>query len=263
VPDSNSVAIHSYLGADVRMIVDGGSVWFVAADVARVLGYSEAAAMTRSLDDDEKGLRIVQTPGGAQQLTVVSEGGVYASVLRSRIPTAKQFRRWVTDTVLPQIRHTGNYIAHAAVPALPQTFAEALREFAAEVEAHETTKAELAEAAPRAEAWDAFASATGDYSVGDAAKILARAGISTGPQRLFNQLAELKWTFRGEGGKWRAYAERVDKGYLSERPQFHYHPETGERVIDPPQLRVTVRGLQRLRTRLHTGPSEILRAVSA
>jgi len=110
--------------------------------------------------------------------------------------------------------------------------------------------ARLEHVEPRAEAWDAIASAEGDYSVGDAAKMLARAGVLTGPTRLFQQLAELRWIYRGEGGAWRAYAHRVDKGYLAEKPTFHYHPSTGERVIDAPQVRVTVRGVERLRQRL-------------
>ena len=114
-------------------------------------------------------------------------------------------------------------------------------------------EAQVTELEPRAEAWNAIASAEGDYSVGDAAKILARAGVPTGPQRLFNQLHSLGWTYRGSDGAWRAYSHRVDKGYLAERPQFHYHPATGERVIDSPQVRVTVKGVDRLRQRLHVG----------
>jgi phage antirepressor YoqD-like protein len=113
--------------------------------------------------------------------------------------------------------------------------------------------AKVKELEPKADAWDAIASAHGDYSVGDAAKILARGGIQTSPVRLFAQLAEIKWTFRGGDHKWRAYSERVTKGYLAEKPSFHYHPATGERVIDPPQVRVTVKGLERLRLRLHSG----------
>jgi phage antirepressor YoqD-like protein len=120
--------------------------------------------------------------------------------------------------------------------------------------------AKVKELEPKADAWDAIASAEGDYSVGDAAKILARAGIPTGPTRLFGQLADIKWTFRGGDRAWRAYAERVEKGYLAEKPSFHYHPGSGERVVDPPQVRVTVKGLERLRLRLHVGS---LRAVNS
>jgi len=128
------------------------------------------------------------------------------------------------------------------------------------LEAAQNALAKVKELEPKADAWDAIASAHGDYSVGDAAKILARAGIQTGPQRLFAQLGDINWTYRGGDNSWRAYAERVSKGYLTEKPSFHYHPASGERVVDPPQVRVTVKGLERLRLRLHGGS---LKAVNA
>jgi len=256
-----SLAVFRYSGQDVRTVDVDGTAWFVALDVARILGYSAPAAMTRTLDEDEKGVRSLHTPGGEQLLAVVSEAGLYSAILRSRIPEAKPFKRWVTHEVLPAIRATGTYNPETSVErVMPHNFASALRELLQEVESHDETRAELAEALPRAEAWDAIVSASGDYSVGDAAKILARDGIPTGPTRLFNQLHDIKWTFRGPDRAWRAYAERVEKGYLTEKASFHFHPGTGERVIDPPQVRVTVKGLERLRQRLHVGA---LQAVSA
>lgn len=107
--------------------------------------------------------------------------------------------------------------------------------------------AEIAALEPKAAAWDELASAEGDYEVADAAKILARAGIDTGRQRLFGQLAQLGWIYRGSHGKWVAYQSAVDAGRLAEKPQWHFHPQTGDKVLDPPQVRVTVKGLERLR----------------
>lgn len=265
----NDISIFRRSGVDIRVVMIEGEPWWVAADVATMLGYRMAADLTRTLDDDEKGTRPVRTPGGEQLLAIINEGGLFKAIVQRQTgrmldemqrSVIKDFQRWVTHEVLPDIRKTGSYAVAPTTRAVPQSFAEALRDFAAEIDAHEATKAELAEVAPRAEAWDAIASAAGDYAVGDAAKMLSRAGIPTGPQRLFDQLGALKWTYRGEGGKWRAYAERVELGYLTERPQFHYHPKTGERVIDQPQLRVTIKGLERLRQRLHVGA---LKAVSA
>ncbi|GAB3125765.1 phage antirepressor KilAC domain-containing protein [Glaciibacter psychrotolerans] len=111
-------------------------------------------------------------------------------------------------------------------------------------------EAKVAIDAPKVQAWDELASADGDYEVADAAKILARAGIETGQARLFKQLADLGWIFRGSHGKWKAFQTAVDAGYLAEKPMSHYHPKTGAVVLDPPQVRVTVRGLERLRVRL-------------
>lgn len=255
----NSLAVFSYIGHDVRTVKIDGQPWFVAADVAAILDLGNPRSSLALLDDDEKGVHSMDTRGGGQSAIVISEPGLYSLILRSRKDEAKQFKRWITHTVLPEIRQTGSFNA-AVERALPQNFAGALRELLAEVESHEETRAELADVTPRAEAWDALASAEGDYSVGDASKILARAGIPTGPTRLFAQLIALKWTYRAADGRPRAYADRVEKGYLSEKPSFHYHPGTGERIVDPPQVRVTVKGIERLRQRLHVGA---LQAVSA
>ena len=238
-------------GLDIRVMLIDGEPWWVASDIAHALGYSATSAMLRSLDEDDKGVQDMHTPGGFQALSIISEGGMYSAILRSPLPEAREFKRWITHEVIPSIRKTGGY--GQIERALPSTFAEALRELASEVESHEETKAALAAAEPRAAAWNAIASAEGDYSVADAAKMLVRAGIPTGPTRLFAQLAEIRWTFRGPGGKWRGYADRVEKGYLAERPMQHYHPKTGELVLDPPQLRVTLKGIERLRQRLHVG----------
>ena len=101
----------------VRVLGTPDEPEFVAADVSGPLGYRMASDMTRRLDDDEKGTRSVRTPSGDQQMTVLTEAGLYAAILGSKSPTAKPFKRWVTHTVLPAIRKTGSYGAQQ--PALP------------------------------------------------------------------------------------------------------------------------------------------------
>ena len=106
-------------GASVRTITDGnGDPWFVAKDVADILGYRDATDATRGLDDDEKGTQSVRTLGGDQDMIVISESGLFAAVLRSQRPEAKAFRKWVTSEVLPSIRKTGKYSAKPAVAQL-------------------------------------------------------------------------------------------------------------------------------------------------
>lgn len=93
----------------VRVVTQNNQPWFVATDVATTLGYRNAPDASRHLDDDEKGTQIVRTLGGDQKLTVISESGLYALVLRSRKPEARKFAKWVTSEVLPSIRQTGGY----------------------------------------------------------------------------------------------------------------------------------------------------------
>jgi hypothetical protein len=94
---------------EVRTLLINDQPWFVAADVAAALLYSEASAMTRHLDDDEKGLSNVQTLGGYQELLVINESGLYSAILRSRKAEARRFKKWVTAEVLPAIRQHGRY----------------------------------------------------------------------------------------------------------------------------------------------------------
>jgi anti-repressor protein len=243
----SALEVFTYGDRPVRTVTRDGEPWFVAADVAASLGYSVQAAMTRTLDDDEKGVHSMHTPGGAQILAVVNEPGLYSAILRSRLPEAKMFKRWLTHEVLPSIRKTGQYVA----PATDLEQIKALHAAVGTLLAHnERITAEVVTLTPRAEAWDELASATGDYEVADAAKILARAGVETGRQRLFGQLSAIGWIHRGAQSKWKAYQSAVDSGYVAEKPMSHHHPKSGDLVLDPPQVRVTVRGLERLRVRL-------------
>ena len=90
----------------IRVVRDeGGEPWFVAKDVLDVLDLDKTAL--RKLDEDEKGVDSIHTPGGEQQMTIVTEPGFYKLVMRSRKPEAKAFQRWVTHEVLPALRRDG------------------------------------------------------------------------------------------------------------------------------------------------------------
>ncbi len=98
----------------VRVIDRGDALTFVAADVCRALGVTNASDAVRSLDEDEKGIGSIDTLGGYQEVVVVTESGLYALIFKSRKPNAVKFRKWVTAEVLPSIRRTGSYSVAAA-----------------------------------------------------------------------------------------------------------------------------------------------------
>lgn len=108
----------------VRVVKCDGASWFVAADLARVLGFRDASNAVRNLDDDEKGTLNQSTPGGVQEHLIVSESGLYALILRSRKPAARRFRKWVTGEVLPAIRKTGGYRSPGRQGLSPEERAE-------------------------------------------------------------------------------------------------------------------------------------------
>ena len=81
---------------DVRGIEKDGEPWFVAADVCRALELGNSRQALARLDDDEKGVILMDTPGGKQEMSIVNEPGLYTLVLGSRKPEAKAFKRWIT-----------------------------------------------------------------------------------------------------------------------------------------------------------------------
>ena len=94
----------------VRVIEVNNVLWFVADDVAKSLDYEIATNMTRNLDDDEKGIQTLNILGGEQKCLIINESGLYSLILSSKLPQAKNFKRWVTSEVLPTIRKTGGYV---------------------------------------------------------------------------------------------------------------------------------------------------------
>lgn len=105
----NMPAVFAFNAAAVRVFTIQDAPWFVAGDIAGILGFKHVPHMVRMVDDDEKGTHIVDTPGGKQDVSIINESGLYACILKSRRPEAKTFRKWVTSEVLPSIRAHGSY----------------------------------------------------------------------------------------------------------------------------------------------------------
>ena len=105
----NELQTFTYNKSPVRTVEINGEPWFVLKDVCDILGIANSRDVVNRLDEDEKGVGQIYTPGGKQEMTVISESGLYNVILRSDKPEAKPFRKWVTAEVLPSIRKTGSY----------------------------------------------------------------------------------------------------------------------------------------------------------
>jgi Prophage antirepressor len=168
----------------VRTVDVDGQPWFVARDIATILGHASAKDAVRGLDDDQKGRHVVPTLGGSQEQTIISESGLYSVILRSRVPQAKPFRRWVTDEVLPSIRRTGTYTTQQTIQATgSDLLALAVLEAQRMIEEKDE---QLAIAAPKVAAFDDLMEASGLYSMEAAAKALGY-----GRNVLFRQMRRL------------------------------------------------------------------------
>jgi anti-repressor protein len=223
----------SFENKPVRVVTRDDEPWFVATDVCRVLDLENSRQVVRVLDEDEKGVHNLDTLGGVQPLTIVSEPGLYKLLGRSRKPEAKRFDRWVRHEVLPSIRKTGSYSA----PLTPnQIMAQAV--LIAERTMKEQAE-QIAVLAPKAEAHDRIADAEGAICITDAAKAL---GVR--PKDLFRWMSANGWIYRRAGGAtWLGYSARTNAGDLTH--VVTTKPINGEERIFERVL-VTAKGLTRL-----------------
>lgn len=177
-------AIFHQDGVELRVIDIDGEPWFVATDVCAALGYVNGrhAVATHVHDDDRNTVVLSDGIPGNPNKTAVNESGMYALIFGSTLAKARDFKRWVTHEVLPQIRKTG---AYGATPAIPSSFAEALELAAAQAREIEALEAQAEIAAPKVEAFDMFMDANGSMSMNEAAKTLG-----VGQNGLFKLLRE-------------------------------------------------------------------------
>lgn len=157
---------------------------FIAREVTDALALDRTAV--RKLDDDEKGVRLMHTLGGDQEVSTVTEPGFYKLVMRSRKPEAKAFQRWVTHEVLPALRRDGGYmVARDETPE--QTMARAVLLAQQTIDRQRDRIAELE---PKALFADAVAASDGTCLVGELAKMMRQNGVEIGQRRLFARLRE-------------------------------------------------------------------------
>lgn len=97
----------------IRTVQLNNETYFVGKDVARALGYGEGKSLNNAIsnhvEEEDKGVTEIMTPGGKQNMTVVNESGLYALIFSSKLESAKRFKHWVTSEVLPELRKNGQY----------------------------------------------------------------------------------------------------------------------------------------------------------
>jgi len=260
---NNEIQPFEFEGNKVRALADGDEVMFVASDIAKILGYRDAANLARNLDDDERGIHEVSTPSGMQNMTVLTESGLYRSILNREIayvkePEAqafvKRFQRWVTHEVLPQIRKTGGYIPAGDADSDEDIMARAVLVAQKTIERKnqqlQAKDAQIRELEPKAQALDDFTNVEDRLLIRDAAKVLSNAGTPIKEKQLREWMADHNWIFKS-GGSWRATVEHCTAGHLvMVMSQKHGVKDDGTEFAFPPTVRITRKGLALLHKRL-------------
>lgn len=234
--------IFNFNGQDVRTTTINGEPYFVGKDVAEVLGYAKArnAIASHVDDEDKKGAPIQGDLGGTQMMTIINESGLYSLILSSKLPKAKEFKRWVTSEVLPTIRKNGMYAVDdlldnpdMAIAAFQRLKKERQLRLQAQEEIAQKNQI-IQELQPKATYYDLILQSESLVAISVIAKDY---GMSA--KKLNNLLHELKVQFK-QGKTWLLYQKYADKGYTqskthtidAERSQMHtYWTQKGRLFI--------------------------------
>ena len=189
----NDFQIFTYRNEQVRTIQQPDGLWWVLRDVCQILGLSNPTVVASRLEDDE---RTKFNLGRQGEATIINEPGLYAVILRSDKPEAKDFKRWVTHEVLPSIRKNGGYIAGQETMSDAELMAKAL-EVARRTLANK--QAQIEHMQPKAVFADAVCASNTTILVGELAKILRQNGVNMGEKRLFDWLRQNGYLVRRNG----------------------------------------------------------------
>lgn len=208
----NKLQVFSYEGKAVRTLQKDGQPWWVLKDVCEVLEIGNSRDVTARLDEDEKGVGSIDTLGGRQNMTVISESGLYNVILLSRKPEAKQFKRWVTHEVLPQIRQHGAYLTTDKLEELmndPDAWIQLLTTLKQERQEKAQLQLQVVKDKPKVVFADAVAVSDGTILIGELAKILKGNGIDIGQNRLFERLRQDGFLIKRQGTDYNAPTQRA------------------------------------------------------
>lgn len=246
---NNEIRKFDFRGAVLRTLTDeSGEPWFVAKDVCDVLGYTNASkAISDHVDSEDKLNNESLSSLGQRGGWLVNESGLYSLVLSSKLPTAKEFKRWVTHEVLPQIRRTGGYIPTSDADDDMTILAKAVmigqRTMEEQKQRIADQQSRIDELQPKASAWDNFVDIPDALSVRDSAKLLSNLGRPVGQTELFEWLDRHDWIFR-ENKHWSARQSRINAGHLMMVPlKSHGTHKDGTPFAFPPTVKVTRKGL--------------------
>lgn len=214
----------------VRSLTVNGEPYFVAKDIAEILGYANPQKAVRDhVDEEDKGVNEMVTPGGKQSFVVINESGLYSLILSSKLPSAKRFKRWVTSEVLPAIRKHGVFVmddivnnTDALIEALQAFKAERLQRVALEEE-NAVQKQQLSEMRPKASYYDVVLNSPDLVSVTEIAKDYGKSA------QWLNEKLHGKGIQYKQGGRiWILYQKYAEKGYTSTKT--HTYPDSNGEI---------------------------------
>lgn len=183
--------LFNFHGQNVRTVTINDEPYFVGKDVAMILGYKKPEnAIANHVENEDKTTTLIQGTGSnyKSKSVIINESGLYSLILGSKLPTAKEFKHWVTSEVLPAIRKHGAYMTPQTIEKAllnPDTIINLATQLKKEQEQRKQLQAENEQMKPKALFADAVSTSNSSILIGQLAKILRQNGVNIGQNRLF------------------------------------------------------------------------------
>ena len=185
----NEPQLFNFHGQQVRTMTLNDEPYFIGRDLTAILQYSNGPKAIRDhVDADDKLTERIVLAGQHREVTLINESGLYSLILGSKLPTAKEFKHWVTSEVLPAIRKHGAYMTPQTIEKAllnPDTIINLATQLKREQEQRKQLQAENEQMKPKALFADAVSTSNSSILIGQLAKILRQNGVNIGQNRLF------------------------------------------------------------------------------
>ena len=218
--ENNMIVKTNEMFGDLRIVMVNEEPWFVGKDIAEKLGYAKPRnAISNHVDDEDKGVAPIQGDlGGTQEMTIINESGLYSLILKSKLPEAKQFKRWVTSEVLPSIRKDGGYIATNSDMSDEEIMAKALMVAQKTIERKNLELQEhkriIEEQKPKVVFADSVSNSNDLILVRDLAKIISQNGVIIGEKKLYAWLRDNGYLIKQKGSSYNTPKQQYIKDGL-------------------------------------------------
>lgn len=223
-----ALQVFTYKDKQVRTIEQDGEVWFIANDVCNVLGLTNARKAVKSLDADEKGVTKSYTLGGNQSMTVINEPGMYKLIFKSQKSEAKEFTRWVTHEVLPQIRQHGMYLTDKVAETAatdPTAFDQLLARYVSECKRSQKLQERLDSDRAFTNLGHIVLALPGSMTLQAAAHFLAQHGFDVGQNRLYKRCREEGFLCKRKGWQYNQPTQRaIERGLFASEISGGFRP---------------------------------------
>lgn len=218
---------------EVRMTEINGKPYFVATDVATALGYTNPR---KAISDHCRGVTKRDTPtsSGVQQMSYINEGDLYRLIMKSKLPSAEKFEKWVMEEVLPSIRKNGGYIAGQETLSDEELLSKALMVAQRKIDEKNNIIAmqdsRIQGMIPKEIFADAVSASHTSILIGDLAKLICQNGVQIGQKRLFEWLRENNFLIKSGTSRNMPKQRYVEQGLFEVKESNIQNPDGSVRI---------------------------------